>query len=152
MREPTTSPLIAWSRTFPATAAQVGEARQFLSAILDGAADADDAVLCVSELATNATLHSRSREPGGKFTLRVERGEDRLRVEVRDDGGAWTWPPPDSAGVHGRGLLIISELASAWGRAGDAVTGWTVWFELECPSLPRRSASARPAGPRRRQG
>ena len=32
------APQITWSRTFPATPQQVGEARRFLAAILDGRA------------------------------------------------------------------------------------------------------------------
>ena len=36
MRETSTAPLLAWSRVFPAVPAQVREARQFLSGILDG--------------------------------------------------------------------------------------------------------------------
>ena len=59
MRETSTAPLIGWSRRFPATPEQAGEARRFLAAILDGH-PADDAILCLSELVTNATLHSRS--------------------------------------------------------------------------------------------
>jgi hypothetical protein len=52
MRETTTAPLIGWSRAFPATAAQVREARQFLTGILDGHPATDDAVLCLSDHAT----------------------------------------------------------------------------------------------------
>ncbi len=38
----------------------------------------------LSELATNAVVHSRSGQPGGTFTVRAELGAQRLRVEVRD--------------------------------------------------------------------
>jgi hypothetical protein len=52
-------------------------------------------------------------------------------VEVTDQGGPWT---PDTADdeLHGRGLLIVSSLAHAWGITGDE-SGRTVWFELDCP-------------------
>jgi hypothetical protein len=33
---------------------------------------------------------------------------------------------------HGRGLLIVSQLAGAWGRDGSGAVGWTVWFEMDC--------------------
>ena len=89
MRETSTAPLIGWSRAFPATPAQVREARQFLTGILDGHPATDDAVLCLSELVTNATIHSRSREPGGHFRVRAERHGSRVRVEVTDQGGPW---------------------------------------------------------------
>jgi serine/threonine-protein kinase RsbW len=132
MRDTTIAPPLAWCRSFRATPAQVREARRFLAAILDGRPAADDAVLCLSELAANATVHSRSRLPNGHFTVRAETNGDHLRVEVRDQGGPWTALPRDGE-PHGRGLLIVSRLASTWGRSGDSTTGWTVWFEMHCP-------------------
>lgn len=133
MRDTTTAaPPLAGSRAFPATSAQVREARRFLAAILDGRAAADDAVVCLSELAANATIHSRSRRPGGHFTVRTELRGDHLRVEVHDEGGPWSRLPRDNE-PHGRGLLIVSQLASTWGRSGDSATGWTVWYEMNCP-------------------
>jgi serine/threonine-protein kinase RsbW len=131
MREATTAPLLVWSRAFPAVPARVREAREFLSAILNGCSAADDAVLCVSELAANAIVHSRSREPGGQFLVRVRRHRDDLRVEVTDQGGPWA-QPADSGPHNGRGLLIVDRLTRSWGRAGDDRSGWTVWFEMEC--------------------
>jgi len=129
----TGAPQITWSRTFPATPQQVGEARRFLAAILDGRAAAD-AVLCLSELASNAVLHSRSAAPGAHFTIRATLKNDQLRVEVSDDGGPWRWP--DGGGdQHGRGLVIVSHLATAWGRAGTPNTGWTVWYTIKCPPV-----------------
>ena len=124
-------PLIAWSRAFPGTPTQVREARRFLSTILAGQPAADDAVLCLSELVSNAVLHSHSGRPGGQFTVRVEMNENLVRVEVLDGGGSWTGAgSPDEQ--HGRGLNIVSQLAVAWGRDGDSETGWTVWYELDC--------------------
>ena len=117
---------------FPADASQVGAARAFLSAILAGSPAAEAAVLCLSELATNAITHSRSREPGGWFTVRVQPGGQRLRVEVIDQGGPWH--PRERASTDdptGRGLLIVTQLAARWGCAGHSRHGWTVWFELE---------------------
>lgn len=79
-----------------------------------------------------ASAHSRSREPGGQFTVSAETRGDRLRVEVQDQGGPWVLPE-HGAELDGRGLLIVSNLAREWGRHGDSATGWTVWFEIECP-------------------
>jgi anti-sigma regulatory factor (Ser/Thr protein kinase)/DNA-binding XRE family transcriptional regulator len=123
------TPLVVWSRTFPATAQQVREARRFLAAILEDCPATEDALLCLSELVTNALLHSRSSEPGGSFAVQAQRHGNRLRVEVRDQGGPWATPAPtDPAGQNGRGLAILDQLSHAWGRSGDE-TGWTVWFE-----------------------
>ena len=130
MRETSTAPLIGWSRAFPATPAQIREARQFLTGILDGHPATDDAVLCLSELATNATLHSRSREPGGHFRVRAEVHGSRVRVEVSDQGGPWEQTARGD-GQHGRGLLVVARLADDCGRNADAQTGWMVWFEIE---------------------
>jgi len=122
-------PLIAWSRAFPGTPDQVREARRFLTGILAGQSVTGDAVLCLSELVSNAIVHSDSRKPGGQFTVHVEMNESLLRIEVLDAGGLWA-----GAGVpdeqHGRGLNIVSQLARAWGRDGDSETGWVVWYEL----------------------
>ena len=52
-------------RTFPARPEQVGVARRFVGGLLAGAPVADDAVLCVSELAGNCVSHSVSGCSGG---------------------------------------------------------------------------------------
>ena len=69
-------------------------ARAFISAILAACPAANDAVLCVSELATNAVLHSASRNPGGTFTVRAAISDDHVRIEVEDNGGTWDEQPP----------------------------------------------------------
>ncbi len=132
---PTTAavPLIAWSRAFPGAPEQVREARRFLAGILAGQPVTGDALLCLSELVSNAVLHSHSGKPGGQFTVRVEMNENLLRIEVLDGGGLWAGGgAPDEQ--HGRGLNIVSQLAVAWGRDGDSETGWTVWYELGTPA------------------
>lgn len=137
MRQTGTTPIIAWSRTFLATPDQAREARQFLAGILDGGPATDDAVLCLSELVTNACMHSDSHEPGGKYTVRAQLNDGTLKVEVSDSGGPWTWSDyPDEQ--HGRGLLIVAQLVQAWGRTGEAASGWTVWYEMAWP-LPQQA-------------
>jgi anti-sigma regulatory factor (Ser/Thr protein kinase) len=130
MRETSTAPLIGWSRAFPATPTQIRRVREFLAGLLDDHPAADDAILCLSELATNATLHSRSREPGGSFQVSVERHGRHVRVEVTDQGGPWQ-QQPSGDDQNGRGLLVVARLAQNWGRTGDEHTGWTIWFEIE---------------------
>jgi serine/threonine-protein kinase RsbW len=134
----------AWSRTFPATPAHVREARRFLASVLANCPAADDTVLCLSELVTNAITHSRSRQPGGHFTVRADMRSEHLRVEVEDQGGPWAQPVRRRDGQHGRGLLIVAQLADDWGRDGDSATGWTVWFQM---NLDHRPAAAGPGHP-----
>jgi serine/threonine-protein kinase RsbW len=140
MSDTAAAPPLAWSRAFAATPAQAGEARRFLAGILNGYLLADDAILCLSEMAANAILHSDSRKPGGHFTVRAEMHAGWLRVEVHDDGGPWTVPPPGGV-QHGHGLDIISQLARAWGITGGSDTGWTVWAEITCPWHPSTTSS-----------
>lgn len=136
MRETSSAPLITWSRDFPALPRQAREARRFLASLLDGHPAADDAVLCLSELVTNACLHSRSRQPGGQFTVRIQTCGPCLRVAVSDQGGPWTAPAKDDHAQNGRGLQIVSQLTRTWGRTGNPATGWTTWFEIGGSSAP----------------
>src|SRR5690349_11342757 len=117
------------ARVFAGDAGQVREARRFLAGVLDGCPAAADALLCVSELATNAVLHSRSGRPGGRFTVCARVQAASVRVAVADEGGPWG-QERDGDGQSGRGLLIVAELATRWGRE-DGPGGRTVWFEID---------------------
>ena len=117
------------ARVFAGDAGQVRAARRFVAGVLGGCPATGDALLCVSELATNAVLHSRSGRPGGRFTVRAMRQAGSVRVEVTDEGGPWGHER-DGDGQSGRGLLIVGELASRWGR-DDGGAGRTVWFEID---------------------
>ena len=119
-------PLSAVS-TFSAKPSRVGMARQFLAGLLDASPLATDAVLCLSELVTNAVLHSASRHPGGTFTVQATASDTSVRVEVTDDGGQWRLPEPDE--VAGHGLSIVAAIATSWGVTGGD-SGRTVWFEV----------------------
>jgi anti-sigma regulatory factor (Ser/Thr protein kinase) len=132
LAETATATPVSWSRSFPATAAQAGAARRYLAAILNGSPATAEAVLCLSELATNAIVHSGSARPGGTFTVRVRLDVESMWVEVRDQGGPWHEGRP-AQDTRGRGLLIVARTAREWGRAGDSETGWTVWFALDRP-------------------
>jgi hypothetical protein len=126
------APAQTWTREFPARPEQVGHARKFLALALEGCPIADDAVLCLSELAGNSVLHSASRTPGGAFTVLIEiRQVDFVRVEVRDEGGPWNELPCEDGRPHG--LAIVRALATDSGTGGDALTGWIAWARLDWP-------------------
>jgi serine/threonine-protein kinase RsbW len=117
-------------RAFTAQPLQVAYARRFVAGVLTGLSAADDVVLCVSELASNAVLHSNSREPGGQFIVRVwTSAVGRIRAEVEDRGGPWA-PDPDQDEERGRGLLIVAKLATRWGIAGSHA-GRMAWLEFD---------------------
>ena len=115
-----------WS--FPGRRDQVREARAAAAAFAAGSPVADDVVLCVSEMAANAVLHSRSGEPGGRFLVRVEvHAPEYTWVEVEDGGGPWQTRAADS--LTGHGLDIVGKLAD-WGVDGG-LGGWIVWARLD---------------------
>ena len=105
------------SRTFEPAPTSVSEARRFAREVLaDWGLDdlLDDVVLLTSELVTNAVTHA-----GTPMTVAVVREEDRLRIDVFDQHPTRVLPvgvnARPGAGEHGRGLLITSALATAWG-------------------------------------
>jgi serine/threonine-protein kinase RsbW len=124
--------LAAACRVFTAQPVQIAHARRFIAGVLSGFGAAEDIVLCVCELASNAVLHSCSREPGGQFTVRVSVSPGgRIRAEVVDRGGPWK-PEPAQDEEHGRGLLIVAALATRWGVTGSE-DGRSAWLELDPP-------------------
>lgn len=84
-----------------------------------------DAELLVSELATNALVHGQ-----GQITLRARLDDDRLLVDVVDDGGGFArgLRRRDFSQICGWGLDIVDDLASRWGVHQGRTH---VWFELE---------------------
>ena len=121
----------ARSRTFAAEPHQVALARLYLVDLLDGWRATDDAVVCLSELATNALLHSRSARPGGTFTVHAYRYPEIWRVGVSDKGG--TWLPcgePGADRLTSRGLAIVAALAARVGIEPYGPSGRLVWFEI----------------------
>jgi anti-sigma regulatory factor (Ser/Thr protein kinase) len=108
----------------------VGAARRFVRDVLMSRQIADRVVrtveLLTSEVVTNAIVHGRS---GPQLAVAV--GDDVVRVEVRD-----TSPDPPVRRLSriddpsGRGVVIVDELASAWGVTRERGGGKQVWFEV----------------------
>ncbi|MEV0010116.1 ATP-binding protein [Streptomyces sp. NPDC047973] len=85
------------------------------------------AELLLSELVTNALIHTRN---GAVVTVTTAAG--RVRVEVRDfvpGQEPAPYVPNADDGTHGRGLLLVQNLADSWGVTAQAL-GKVVWFEL----------------------
>lgn len=118
--------------TYPGKPESIRQVRADLRRVLDGCPIAYDVILCASELAANAALHSDSRKPGGSFTVRtqIHRGALVL-IEVEDHGGPWPQLPTDPA--RGRGLDIVQALATAYGITAIA-TGRRVWARFTWPN------------------
>ncbi|MEU7565873.1 ATP-binding protein [Streptomyces fradiae] len=129
--------------------AEVGRARRWARSRLAGsgmAVDeslADTLVLLISELVTNAVVHTGCAAelrllfgPGG-------RGAGIVRVEVADSSAC---PPQqrraDGADTHGRGLELIDCLADRWGWTPEG-RGKRIWCEVD-----RTAALGAPGGVR----
>ena len=86
--------------TYPGGTEHTRAVRADLRAALRDCPRADDVILCASELAANAAQHSRSRLPGGTFTVRAVLDPDHYaRIEVQDDGGPWNQGMIDPPGT-----------------------------------------------------
>jgi len=120
-----------YAGTFPGRPDQVQRARHQVARYLAGHPVTDDAVLAVSELASNAVLHSRSA--GGFFTVSVELHDSYCYIEVEDAGGLWHPKAPDAERPHGLDVVELLCGTDNWGGDGDR-TGRVVWCRLELPS------------------
>ena len=117
--------------TYPGGTEHIRAVRADLRAVLRDCPRVDDVILCASELAANAVLHSRSRLPGGTFTVRATVGPGlHARVEVEDNGGPWNQGMIDPTRHHG--LDIVRAVADEWGIDGDHTTR-TIWAKFDWP-------------------
>jgi hypothetical protein len=131
----TPAPRTTWVRTsettYPGGTEHIRSVRADLRAALAGCPRADDVILCASELAANAAQHSRSRLPGGVFTVRATISPGHyIRIDVQDNGGPWTQAIAGPGRHHG--LDIIGAVADAWGSDSDHATR-TIWARFDWP-------------------
>lgn len=107
----------------------VRKAREFVSRTLsewDLERLVDDALLVVSELATNALTHADSA-----CRVRLALTSATVRIDVLDTGAGTPEPQPaSSTAEHGRGLHLVGALTSAWGLEVVPGEGKLVWAEL----------------------
>jgi anti-sigma regulatory factor (Ser/Thr protein kinase) len=144
--------LVASAAYLPEPAA-VAAARKFvrdtLRSWLDTApgADADgglvdDAVLLTSELVTNAVVHA-----GTQVQVTCKLAAGAVEVVVRDSHPARMVPGPapndtvPAERTGGRGLLLPSALAAAWG-VSYGTDAKAVWFRMGLPGAPGGSSGA----------
>ncbi|MFC8096686.1 ATP-binding protein [Streptomyces sp. NPDC057301] len=102
------------------------------AATADQRAAAEDVLLVVSELVTNACLHA-----DGPDELWIACDNKVIRVEVSDKGTGQPAPrTPHRAGrPGGHGMFIVQRLCLDWGvMRTPGVGGKTVWAELGAPA------------------
>ncbi|MFC5061451.1 ATP-binding protein [Actinomycetospora atypica] len=121
-------PVLALSRTVPATSAEASVLRRSFRAWIDGLADADtadDLTLAVYEALANVVDHAYVSAPeAGEMRLwaavspPLSGGRD-LVVTVTDDGA---WRPSTGSGWRGRGLPLMRTITCATVHSNAAGT------------------------------
>lgn len=100
----------------------------------------EDVALVVSELFTNALVHTDSTE----ITCRIQTTTETVYLAITDQGHGATEPEvrePDAE--SGRGLLLVNALADLWGVRSEQGYGRTVWAVLpgDCDGFGPRPAA-----------
>ncbi len=114
---------------FEAQLTEIVAARRFAEGVLGSVHPRlDEALVVVSELASNAIRHA-----GTGFRLSVDEDQRRVRIAVTDHGPGW----PQAVGLDltrpgGMGLRLVDALTDRWGTSAQD-DGKTVWAELDEP-------------------
>ncbi|MFJ7585963.1 ATP-binding protein [Streptomyces sp. NPDC097617] len=97
----------------------------------------EDAAQVVAELAANAVTHGRVRGRDFRLALSITPGPT-LRVEVSDTRREFGPPAvaevPELGAESGRGLALVSALATRWGTDHGPAPLKTVWAEMDLGS------------------
>lgn len=123
-----------YSRTMPCDRASVALARRLVQAALLAwglPILVEDAVLIVSELATNAVQHGKCHHFNVRISLHVDGSRVRLTLSDQSTERPLMRKPTDGSQT-GRGLLLIDALADTWGTDFSRA-GKEVWAELSVP-------------------
>ncbi|MFD7441770.1 ATP-binding protein [Streptomyces sp. NPDC059909] len=135
--------------------AEVGRARRWARSRLAGSGIGDDEplaetlVLLISELVTNAVVHT-----GCPAVLRMLFGAGAgtadagtVRVEVADTSACPPQPRhADGDDTNGRGLELVDGLADRWGWQPEGA-GKSIWCEVDRCAAPRSQPQPRPSAP-----
>jgi anti-sigma regulatory factor (Ser/Thr protein kinase) len=126
----------------PGTPQSASAAREIARELLgDDHPAIETAMLLISELVTNAVLHSRSGEPGGLVTVVLCTGPAGILIQVSDGGGP---SEPRVSGVladgaeHGYGLVLVDALADRWGSFCSP-EGRVTWCRISRTGIPAPS-------------
>ena len=110
-----TSTVRIWELTCPGFLEEVGRVRRWIRDVLSDSPRVDDAALIVTELSTNALLHSDSGNSSRAFfSLTLTHAPDLITISVTDFGGSSSRPHiqhPNTRILHGRGLALVAALA-----------------------------------------
>ncbi|MEZ7006416.1 ATP-binding protein [Streptomyces sp. AD55] len=102
------------------------------SATADQRAAAEDVLLVVSELVTNACLHAEGPD---ELWITCDRKVIRLEVSDRGTGQPAPRTPHRSGRPGGHGMFIVQRLCLDWGVVRTpGVAGKRVWAELGAPA------------------
>lgn len=138
------APLRIWGLSCRGSAEEVARARRWTREALRDCPCVKDAVLIVSELATNAVTHTASGHGSGTFRVILVLTETMLAISVIDSGGTSDVPRVNHArddAVHGRGLYLVAALASRLEIARDAHGHTTI---AALPLKPAEQATSTP--------
>jgi anti-sigma regulatory factor (Ser/Thr protein kinase) len=99
-----------------------------------GASQLETLLLLVSEVVTNAVIHSDA-PANAPILLTASVSGEKIRVTVVDAGDGFPAPAQRRPGaadggisIGGYGLYVVAEAASRWGIDGEG--GTRVWFEV----------------------
>ncbi|GAA1274389.1 hypothetical protein GCM10009677_29520 [Sphaerisporangium rubeum] len=131
------------SAVFPGAETSAAEGRRWLRKILGDHPRRDDAVLLLSELLTNAVLHTTSTELHA--TVLID-WDAVIHLKVADQGAPTSpclcRPQPDPLTESGRGIHLVRNLSHRWGFLKDT-TGCVVWLTLDPHNPPDPPTSHR---------
>ena len=111
-------PIRTETLNIPSSVDQIEKVDEFVESFATSLGFQADALadigICVTELVMNAIVHAHKEHADIPVKIRIEGGEDGLRVSVRDFGPGFetnTIPDPTSPENiyedHGRGILIV---------------------------------------------